>query len=81
MAFMHGYMKYTQPLFIQAIMALKGIYESKVSSQYEFATLTGAGLARSLTRTWLACRLLKSTFLASLPSMISRGLSLLHLVS
>lgn len=33
MAFMHGYMKYTQPLFIQAIMALKGIYDSKVSVQ------------------------------------------------
>lgn len=31
MVFMHGYMKYTQPLFIQAIMALKGIYDSKVS--------------------------------------------------
>lgn len=27
---MHGYMKYTQPLFIQSIMAIKGIYESKV---------------------------------------------------
>lgn len=33
MAFMHGYMKYTQPLFIQAIMALKGIYDSKVNLQ------------------------------------------------
>lgn len=31
MTFMHGYMKYTQPLFIQAIMAIKGLYESKVS--------------------------------------------------
>lgn len=27
---MHGYMKYTQPLFIQAIMAIKALYDSKV---------------------------------------------------
>ncbi|KAM0787299.1 hypothetical protein ACM66B_007075 [Microbotryomycetes sp. NB124-2] len=30
MGFMHGYMKYTQPLFIQSIMALKGLYDSKI---------------------------------------------------
>jgi len=28
MAFMHGYLKYTQPLFIQALMGLKGVYDS-----------------------------------------------------
>ncbi|KAK4053975.1 phosphate transporter (Pho88) [Microbotryomycetes sp. JL221] len=30
MGFMHGYMKYTQPLFIQAIMAIKGLYDAKI---------------------------------------------------
>ncbi|KAJ7230697.1 inorganic phosphate transporter [Mycena pura] len=28
MAFLHGYMKFTQPLFVQAIMGAKGIYEA-----------------------------------------------------
>lgn len=30
MGFMHLYMKYTQPLFIQGILPLKGLYDSKV---------------------------------------------------
>ncbi|GJN94037.1 hypothetical protein Rhopal_007100-T1 [Rhodotorula paludigena] len=30
MAFMHLYMKYTQPLFIQGIMPLKSLYDSKI---------------------------------------------------
>lgn len=30
MGFMHVYMKYTQPLFIQGILPLKGLYDSKV---------------------------------------------------
>ncbi|CAL1715909.1 unnamed protein product [Somion occarium] len=29
MAFLHGYLKYTQPLFIQALMGLKGLYDAK----------------------------------------------------
>ncbi|PCH42704.1 inorganic phosphate transporter [Wolfiporia cocos MD-104 SS10] len=29
MAFMHGYLKYTQPLFVQALMGLKGLYDAK----------------------------------------------------
>ena len=28
MGFMHGYMKYTQPLFIQGIMPIKSLYDS-----------------------------------------------------
>ncbi|KAG8895901.1 hypothetical protein FRB99_000287 [Tulasnella sp. 403] len=28
MCFLHGYLKYTQPLFIQALMGLKGLYDS-----------------------------------------------------
>ncbi|KAK4683775.1 hypothetical protein P7C73_g6453, partial [Tremellales sp. Uapishka_1] len=28
MCFLHGYMKYTQPLFIQALMGIKGVLES-----------------------------------------------------
>ncbi|OCH86162.1 inorganic phosphate transporter [Obba rivulosa] len=30
MAFLHGYLKYTQPLFIQALMGVKGLYDAKV---------------------------------------------------
>lgn len=29
MAFLHIYMKYTQPLFVQALMGLKNLYEAK----------------------------------------------------
>ncbi|KAF7789736.1 hypothetical protein EIP86_000682 [Pleurotus ostreatoroseus] len=29
MVFLHGYMKYTQPLFIQALMGLKNLYDAK----------------------------------------------------
>lgn len=31
MGFMHLYMKYTQPLFIQSILPVKGLYDSKVT--------------------------------------------------
>lgn len=30
MAFMHLYLKYTQPLFIQALMTLKNLYDAKL---------------------------------------------------
>ncbi|THU97539.1 inorganic phosphate transport PHO88 [Dendrothele bispora CBS 962.96] len=29
MAFLHGYMNFTQPLFIQSLMGLKGLYDAK----------------------------------------------------
>jgi hypothetical protein len=29
MGFLHLYLKYTQPLFVQAIMAFKSLYEAK----------------------------------------------------
>jgi len=29
MAFMHGYLKYTQPLFIQGLMGVKNLYDAK----------------------------------------------------
>ncbi|GJE85602.1 inorganic phosphate transport PHO88 [Phanerochaete sordida] len=34
MAFLHGYMKYTQPLFIQSLMGLKNLYDSKLVTIY-----------------------------------------------
>ena len=34
MCFLHLYMKYTQPLFIQAIMGLKSLYDSKPVALY-----------------------------------------------
>ncbi len=30
MVFLHLYLKYTQPLFVQAIMAFKSLYEAKM---------------------------------------------------
>ncbi|PSS05481.1 hypothetical protein PHLCEN_2v3763 [Hermanssonia centrifuga] len=34
MAFLHGYMKYTQPLFIQALMGIKNLYDAKPVAIY-----------------------------------------------
>ncbi|KAM6504033.1 inorganic phosphate transporter [Amanita muscaria] len=34
MVVMHGYFQYTQPLFIQALMGLKGLYDSKLVAIY-----------------------------------------------
>ncbi|THH00073.1 hypothetical protein EW026_g2385 [Hermanssonia centrifuga] len=34
MAFLHGYMKYTQPLFIQALMGMKNLYDAKPVAIY-----------------------------------------------
>lgn len=51
---MHGYMKYTQPLFIQGIMPIKSLYDSKVRrAHFGFPPnpLIRADLFRSLS--WL----------------------------
>jgi Phosphate transport (Pho88) len=37
MTFLHLYMKFTQPLFIQGLMGLKGLYEAKPVALYIFA--------------------------------------------
>lgn len=34
MAFLHLYLKYTQPLFVQALMGLKALYEAKTVKIY-----------------------------------------------
>ena len=34
MAFLHGYLKYTQPLFVQSLMGLKGLYDAKPIAIY-----------------------------------------------
>jgi hypothetical protein len=34
MGFLHLYMKFTQPLFIQGLMGLKGLYEAKPVALY-----------------------------------------------
>ncbi|KAJ9115640.1 hypothetical protein QFC20_000967 [Naganishia adeliensis] len=59
MGFLHVYMGYTQPLFIQAIMTLKGVFESKPAMLYLWGKKaegdlsrpfkTGGGLMDSLT--------------------------------
>ncbi|KAJ9108781.1 hypothetical protein QFC21_000101 [Naganishia friedmannii] len=59
MGFLHVYMGYTQPLFIQAIMTVKGVFESKPAMLHLFNKKaegdlsrpfkTGGGLLESLT--------------------------------
>ncbi|KAJ9127830.1 hypothetical protein QFC24_000114 [Naganishia onofrii] len=59
MGFLHVYMGYTQPLFIQAIMTIKGVFESKPAMLHLFNKKaegdlsrpfkTGGGLLESLT--------------------------------
>lgn len=36
MLFLHFYMKFTQPLFIQGLMGLKGLFEAKPVALYIF---------------------------------------------
>lgn len=36
MAVMHGYLKFTQPLFVQALMGVKGIFDAKPVSIHLF---------------------------------------------
>ncbi|KAF7370898.1 Pho88 superfamily [Mycena sanguinolenta] len=50
MAFLHGYLKYTQPLFVQAIMGLKGLYDAKPVQVH----LLGMKAEGDLKRPWKA---------------------------
>ena len=42
----HGYMKYTQPLFIQGLMTLKGVLESNEAKLHLFGKKADGELAR-----------------------------------
>jgi len=46
MGFLHVYMKYTQPLLLQGIMTLKGVFESKPAMLYLFGKKAEGDLAR-----------------------------------
>ncbi|GAA5820472.1 hypothetical protein JCM10212_000719 [Sporobolomyces blumeae] len=46
MAFMHLYMKYTQPLFIQGIMPLKSLYDNKILKIHLFGQEATGDLKR-----------------------------------
>ncbi|GAA5912921.1 Snd3p [Sporobolomyces salmoneus] len=46
MAFMHLYMKYTQPLFIQGIMPLKSLFDSKILKIHLFGQPATGDLKR-----------------------------------
>ena len=46
MAVMHGYFRYTQPLFIQALMGLKGLYDAKLVAIYILGKPADGDLAR-----------------------------------
>ncbi|TFK32757.1 inorganic phosphate transporter [Crucibulum laeve] len=50
MAFMHGYLKYTQPLFIQSLMGLKGLFDAKPIAVH----LLGKPATGDLARPWKA---------------------------
>ena len=36
MCFLHGYLKYTQPLFVQGVMGIKNLYDAKPVALYIF---------------------------------------------
>jgi hypothetical protein len=46
MTFLHLYMKFTQPLFIQGLMGLKGLYEAKPVALYIFGKPAEGDLKR-----------------------------------
>lgn len=46
MAFMHLYLKYTQPLFMQALMGLKGVFDAKPVAIHVFGKLAEGDLKR-----------------------------------
>jgi hypothetical protein len=46
MAFLHGYMRYTQPLFIQGIMTLKSVLESNPAKLHIFGRKAEGDLQR-----------------------------------
>ncbi|GAA6017852.1 hypothetical protein JCM10207_003475 [Rhodosporidiobolus poonsookiae] len=46
MAFMHLYMKYTQPLFIQGVMPLKSLYDAKILKIHLFGQPATGDLKR-----------------------------------
>lgn len=46
MGFLHVYMKYTQPLFVQALMGLKNLYEAKPVAIYIFGRKAEGDLKR-----------------------------------
>jgi len=66
MGFLHIYMKYTQPLFVQALMGVKNLYEAKpvaihlfgkpaegdLKRPFKGAPSIFGGLSYPLTSTW-----------------------------
>jgi len=46
MTFLHIYMKYTQPLFVQALMGLKNLYEAKPVAIHIFGRKAEGDLKR-----------------------------------
>ena len=49
MVFLHGYLKYTQPLFIQSLMGVKGLYDAKPIAVHLFGKKTEGDLKRPWT--------------------------------
>ncbi|EIM22181.1 inorganic phosphate transporter [Wallemia mellicola CBS 633.66] len=46
MAFLHGYLKYTQPLFIQGILGVKNVFDSKPAKVWIFGNEAKGDLKR-----------------------------------
>jgi len=66
MAFFHLYMKYTQPLFIQALMGLKNLYDAKPVAIHIFGKPAEGDLKRPFKAasmfggTWISCAFIMS---------------------
>ena len=46
MGFLHLYLKYTQPLFLQGVMAIKGLYDAKLVQIHIFGKEATGDLKR-----------------------------------
>lgn len=46
MGFLHGYMQYTQPLFVQGLMGLKNVFEAKPIAIHVFGKKAEGDLKR-----------------------------------
>jgi hypothetical protein len=72
MAVMHGYFKFTQPLFVQALMGLKGVFDAKPVAIHLLGKPATGDLkrpftAQSIMGTFHMLRLIFSLILMSAP--------------
>lgn len=75
MGFLHVYMKYTQPLFVQALMGLKNLYEAKPVAIHIFGRKAEGDLKRPFkgppSMFGGSCSILTFTILSVLTCMVT----------